>query len=209
LRRQVNVSAVVLAAGSSTRFGAPKLIQPLCGRPVLQYALDAVLASKAYEVLIVLGYASQKIASAVDFGRGRVLLNRSYRNGMATSLKLALRSISPDVSACVVVMGDQPLVTSGLIDRLIEVRVRKPVPAVVPVFGQTLGSPALLDRSLFPEVFELKGDVGAKSVILSHISEVVRVPVDDRRILLDIDTPEDFDQVKNLLQAEHRPAQDK
>ncbi len=142
-------------------------------------------------VVVVLGAHAAEIRRVVKFEGEEVIVNRAYRLGMSASLRAGLGAVK-DADAVIVVLGDQPLVTPATVEAIIQ-RYRKTRAAVVvPVHRGVRGNPVLLDRSLFPEIEEIRGDVGAKAVVARHEDGLVQVDVNDPGILKDIDTPAEY-----------------
>src|SRR5918997_5983315 len=103
------ISAVVLAAGASTRLGRPKQLLELDGKPLLQHVVDALDGAGLDEVVVVLGHEAERIRAAVVLpARGRVVVNRAHRSGQASSLRAGLDAVDAASEAAVVVLGDQP-----------------------------------------------------------------------------------------------------
>ncbi|HEX7419897.1 MAG TPA: NTP transferase domain-containing protein [Thermoanaerobaculia bacterium] len=181
------ISAIILAAGQATRFGSSKQLAPIDGKPLLQHVLDNLAQSKIDDVVVVLGANADEIRKLIRFGRARVVMNPEFADGMSTSIHAALRAI--DADAAMIVLADQPFVSSRTIDALIDEVRRTGAKVMIPTFNGFRGNPVVIDRSLFAEMMEIRGDVGCRSIFGNH--EVTKLAVDDRGILMDIDTPSD------------------
>ena len=188
------ISAVVLAAGLSTRMGEPKLLRPVRGRAILQRVLDALRRTDLDEVVVVLGAESEKVRREVKFEGEKVVLNRAFADGMSTSLKLGLKSVNRLSEAVVVALGDQPFLSPSTVDRMVEAYLERRPPIVVPVVGGVRGNPVLFAKSVFPDVMKIEGDVGAKSVVEGYGDRVLELSVQDSGVLFDIDTPADYER---------------
>jgi len=180
------ITAIVLAAGEATRFGKCKQLMPLDGKPLLQHVLDRVHRSKVDDVAVILGAWADEIRQHV---RDRVIINPDYARGMSTSLQAGLRSLPAHAEAVVVVLGDQPFVEPATIDALLDEYRRSRATIVLPTYDGRRGNPVLIDRSLFARAMELRGDVGFRAIF----GQVAEVPVNDRGVIEDIDTIEDFE----------------
>ncbi len=181
------LSAIVLAAGQAKRFGDCKQLARIDGKPLLQHVLDTLRESKVGDVVVILGAYANEIRQQIEFRNERIIVNPDYEKGMSTSIQAGLRAV--DSEAAFIVLADQPFVTAKTYDLLIDEYRRSRPAAVMPTFNGFRGNPVLVDKSLFPEMMELRGDVGARAILGNH--EVVKVPVDDRGVLLDVDTPAD------------------
>src|SRR6266852_6255238 len=184
------ISAILLAAGQATRFGRLKQLVTLGEKPLLQHVLDNLAQSKIDDVVVILGARADEIREQIQFGKARTVLNPDYANGMSTSIQAGLRAI--DAEAAMIVLADQPFVTPRTIDALIDEYRRVKPSAVVPTFNGFRGNPVIVDRSLFAEMMTIRGDIGCRSIFGDH--PVHLLPVDDRGVVQDIDTPEDFKQ---------------
>ena len=190
-------SAIILAAGTSTRMGAVKQLLRLDDRPLLQHVLDHVRASGVSEIVLVLGASAEAIRREIDAHNSRVVINDSYLQGMGTSLKTGLAAVEPEAEAAIIVLADQPFVQPATLDRLIAEHRRSKAQIVIPTYRGFRGNPVLLDRSVFAEVMALNGDIGCRSIFGSHVEGIVKVPIDDVGILLDIDRQSDLQALRH------------
>jgi molybdenum cofactor cytidylyltransferase len=157
-------AGLVLAAGAGTRFGgAIKQLAPLHGRPLLEHAVDAMLAVHALDrVLVVLGHASYRIRSEVDFGDAEVVVCPEWERGQSASLRCGVAALR-EADAVVVTLGDQPFITpqviAGALDHL------DGHDAVRTTYGGTPGHPVVLGRPVMEAIGELEGDQGARELL--------------------------------------------
>jgi molybdenum cofactor cytidylyltransferase len=193
---QVSIAAIVLAAGRATRMGEQKLLLPLAGRPLVRWAVDAALGSLAVETVVVVGHEAGRLAEVLEGLPVKVVVNSHHEEGMSTSVKAGLGAIGADRDAAIFVLGDQPFVTSALLDRLIErfAETRKAV--VRPLVGDLPANPVLMGSELFSEMLEERGDVGGRTVVARHPDKVCLVTVDDPRVGIDIDSAEDYEAAR-------------
>ncbi len=200
------VTAIVLAAGLSSRMAAPKPVLPLRGKPVLAHVLDALRASRVREILVVLGAEADRVQREVPMGEARVVLNPDYAQGMSTSIRAGLRAASGGREAFLIVLGDQPLVSTATFDALLEQWASTGARILVPTYEGVRGNPVLLHRSLSAEMESLEGDVGCRALVARHGREVVEVQVEDPGILVDVDTVEDLRRIEDALRTGTPPA---
>ncbi|HEY7386353.1 MAG TPA: molybdopterin-binding/glycosyltransferase family 2 protein [Beijerinckiaceae bacterium] len=186
------VGALILAAGRGTRMGGPnKLLAEVAGKPLVRHAVGAALASKAAPVVVVTGHEAEKVATALAGLDVTLVHNPAYADGLSTSLKAGLARFGDEVDGALVLLGDMPRVTSGLLDELIDAfDPAGGALAVVPVRDTHRGNPVLFSKLFFPELQTLTGDVGARGLLGSHGEAVVEVPVSDEAAFFDVDTPE-------------------
>lgn len=173
--------------------GQPKQLLPVGGRPLLGIVVSQVCASRLDEVVVVLGRHAEEIAAAVDLGRARTVVNADYASGMSSSLQAGIAAMGGDVQRVVIVLGDQPDVSSSLIDDLIELQATSGRPAASLSFDGLLHPPVVLDRSLWSDLEELQGDVGCRALIRGRPELVAALPVAGRTgHPIDIDTLDDY-----------------
>ncbi len=192
-----HISAILLAAGESSRFEGTKQLIALDGVNLVDRALATIRRSKVDDIVVVLGNRAEEVRAKIKGSGFRVAVNKRFREGMSTSLKAGVKALPRDSDAVVVILADQPFVTAGLIDRLIAKYLEQSCRVVTSSSGGLVSPPVLFDRSIFEEIALLKGDTGAKSIVLNHKS-AERVEVDPEA-LLDVDTAEDFEKAKELL----------
>lgn len=183
---------MILAAGSSTRLGRPKQLLDLDGEPLLRHTIRNALGSRLDEVVVVLGARAAEIDGAVGYLGQRTVVNPSYEEGQSTSMRLGLESIRPESDAVLFLLGDQPGVRPALIDALLARYDDSRASIVQGRFQGKPGNPVLIARSLFPELAEIEGDEGARSIVAAHRGEISFVDLPDTSAPQDVDTDEDY-----------------
>lgn len=189
----MKIGAVVLAAGSSSRMGAPKQILKFRGQSLLRRAALAALNASCSPVVVVTGAhatASRRELEGLDVIE---TFNAQWATGMPSSIRSGvecLLDVDGDVSAVILLLCDQPHVTAEVISRLAATHRRTNAPLIASSYGDTFGVPALFSRSLFGELVSIHGAGGAKHVIEKHhaAAQFVAFPGGE----VDIDTPSDF-----------------
>ncbi len=197
-KRPHRIVAILLAAGTSTRMGQPKLLLPLRGRPLLAYALGAVRGSAVARTVVVLGAAEEQVRSAVSLDGVDVVRNPDFADGMSTSIRAGVRA-SRSADAFLFVLGDAPFVTSRTVDALIRLWEPGGRGILVPTFRGRRGNPVLIDASLAKEIETLHGDTGFRALFPAHADDIREVDVDDPGVLVDIDTPEELAALEERL----------
>ncbi len=186
-------TGLVLAAGSSRRMGSPKQLLLVGGRPLLEIVVAAACGSRLDDVLVVLGASADEIQGRLDLGRARVLVNPDHASGMASSLRAGIAALGQEVDRVMVILGDQPDVTSRLFDSLLDLQETSGLPAAALSFNGLLHPPVVLRRELWGDLTALEGDVGCRAVIRAKPELVAKLPVeDDLTHPVDLDTPEDY-----------------
>jgi molybdenum cofactor cytidylyltransferase len=190
------IAGLVLAAGTSSRFGRTKQLEPLDGVPLLQHAVDAAAASRLDEIVVVLGARAAHIEAAVRWpDRCRRVLNERFAIGQSTSLLAGLAALGPDVEGVVVLLGDQPGVRPEAIDAVVAAHAEGRGPVVQAAYGGRPGHPTLLTREVWPDLARLTGDEGARSAIAAHPEWRTTVEVGGD-LPPDVDTEEDLTRLR-------------
>ena len=190
------ISAIVLAAGQASRFGQCKQLMPLGEKTLLEHVLDNVRQSRVDDVVVVLGDHAAAIQQQIVFARERVIVNPDFAHGMSTSIQAGLRALPATTDAVMIVLADQPFVTSRTLDLLIDEYLRTRPSVVIPTYNGFRGNPVIVDKSLFSEMMGLRGDVGCRAIFGEHAETIAKLPVDDRGVVTDIDTMEDLERAR-------------
>jgi molybdenum cofactor cytidylyltransferase len=195
-----SIGAVVLAAGTSSRMGAPKLLLPLGDRPVIARVMSAVSATSATPVALVFGPAAERVRAALPPGRWEAVLNRAYHSGMASSLRagtdwLEAQPAVETLLGAVVLLGDQPLVTREMIESLLQRAHEQPERIWAATYSGERRHPVYFPRALFAELQALRGDEGGRSVVARHRDRLEVVEMEPPEAAMDVDTPEEYARV--------------
>ncbi|HID04635.1 MAG TPA: nucleotidyltransferase family protein [Candidatus Caldiarchaeum subterraneum] len=181
----VDVAASIMAAGLSTRFKADKLEAGLGGKPVISWVLEAVEeAGITRRSAVVRRGRLVDLCSRMGF---EVLINERPEEGLSSSIRIAAKWLPSGFDGLLILLGDQPLVSPYTIREIIKEFSKGSGFIVSASIDDNPVNPVVFHRSLVGELMKLRGDVGAKSIILRHLDLVKKIPV-DRRELLDIDT---------------------
>ncbi|MGE5700897.1 MAG: nucleotidyltransferase family protein [Clostridia bacterium] len=202
--KKQGINAVILAAGMGRRMGSTKQLLTLQGGTVLEQVIRLTLAVPFQRVYAVIGHEAERIFHEIKVvdPRFRWLINREYHEGQSTSFKLGMEQASQSAEAVMVLLGDQPFISSRTIEAVYEQGIRMlsdhDVSFVIqPVYEQKPGHPVLFGNCPLELFSSISGDQGAKPVF-SEINVKIGVPVDDPGIHFDLDTPEDVENAKSL-----------
>lgn len=191
------VAGVILAAGAATRMGRNKLLLDAGGQPLICHVIEAASEGGCHKVLAI--YSQEEVKRAIG-NSATCVLNKEARTGQASSLRVGLAAVPEDMAGALVMLGDQPLVGSRTVDRLLRAWRREGArPAMASTYGEKTDwrPPVLVDRSLFPELMTLGGDTGARAVFERRpelLDTVVAAGRED-----DVDTPEDYAKIVRLF----------
>jgi molybdenum cofactor cytidylyltransferase len=185
------IAGIILAAGGAARFGEPKQLLRWHGEPLIRTAILAAISAGLSPIIVVTGAHAAQVERAIARQPITPIRNARWREGQSTSIVAGLGACPPATAAAVFLLADQPHVTPEVIRALIDVHSSESVEIVAPlVQGDRRGNPVLFDRETFPDLQSLRGDTGGREVFSKH--SVRYLTWHDERILLDIDTPEDY-----------------
>lgn len=197
MKEDSRTAAVLLAAGASKRMGTAKQLLPIDGQPLVQHVLNNVRHSSVSEVILVLGHSADAIRSELALESTKVVVNENFLQGMGTSLTSGLAAVDTKMQSALIILADQPFVQPETLDKLIAEHARTRAQIVIPTYRGFRGNPVLLDRSVFPEVMQLSGDIGCRAIFGDHQDGIVKLAVEDVGILLDIDQKRDYENLKD------------
>ncbi len=198
--------AIVLAAGSGSRFGGGKLLAPWRASLLIEAALGAAFAAPVDRVIVVTGADAERVAGAVrDFaervGRAgdlKLVHAADHAEGMGASLRTAAAAVSPQAEGVFVFLGDMPCIPHAVLGPLAQA-VRDGAVAAAPVFAGKRGHPALIGRALIPGLLTLQGDAGARGVLGALGSRLALVQAPDDGVLFDVDAPDDLTRAEGRI----------
>jgi molybdenum cofactor cytidylyltransferase len=182
---------VLLAAGSSSRMGAPKQLLRYRGQPLIRHAAEMAQASAAERVIVVLGANAADVAPALAGLSVEIACNDRWSEGMGTSIQTGVRSAQAlGAGAVILALADQPHMAPPVYNRLIEEGERSGCPIVASEYANTVGVPVLFTKECFAHLLALEPSQGCKGVILAHANSALRIACPEAEA--DIDTPEDY-----------------
>ncbi len=186
-----STAGLILAAGRSTRFGANKLLADVDGRPMLQHVVDFAAAFGLDPVVVVVGPDHAAVAAGLTWRAEEIVVNPEPERGLSSSVRLGLAAlVSSDATRALVLLGDQPFLTSAQTRRILAAQTDAAGPILVPRYEGRPGNPVLLERSAWPLAESLIGDRGMVQVINAHPTLVRYVDLPGANP--DIDTADDL-----------------
>ena len=186
------VALLLLAAGASTRMGRPKQLLPYRGRTLLRHAAETAVVAGCAPIVLVTGALHDELLAEIVGLPILAVHNPDWETGMASSIRAGLAAVAAAAAprAVLVMLTDQPLVTPELLRQLIVQQQATQAPIVAAAYGETLGVPAIFDKSLLPELLKLQGAQGAGRLIARLGAAVGQVAFPAG--LLDVDTPAQY-----------------
>jgi len=193
----MSVAAVILAAGGSIRFGKPKQLAIFQDEPLVRRIVTAAKDAGCAPVVVVVGASAAEIAPALAELSVSIIEHPNWSNGLGSSIAVGVKHatrITPDLDAAILLACDQPFVNAAMLRQLIQMHRENKKPIVASAYAETLGVPALFDRSCFGDLLQLTGDNGAKGIILARRNDVT--PFDFPAAAVDIDTTADYEKLR-------------
>lgn len=180
--------------------GRPKQNLVYRGKTLLQRAVETALSSVCRPVTVVLGANADKIHASIENKDVIIVHNEDWQEGMASSIRCglsALKKSAPDISSVILMLCDQPFVDADLLNAMVEKQL-VPVQIIACAYNDSIGVPVLLNANYFDELLLLKGQEGAKKILLKHKEMVSLVPF----VLgsFDIDTEEDYEKIQTFCE---------
>lgn len=182
--------SVVLAAGGSSRFGSPKQLVRVAGRPLMHTAVTRASEVTGNAVIVVLGSNAAEFAPLLRHSPGTVVVNHEWREGLGSSIRAGVARLPPTCNGVMLVLADQAAVTADDLRRLAGSWRKQPLYIAAALYSGTVGAPAIFPRGTLRELAGLRGDEGARTLLRRNADRLVRVPMPSAAI--DVDTPEDL-----------------
>lgn len=191
------IGAVILAAGSSSRIGQPKQLLSLRGKTLVRACIETASEADCSPVVVVTGSDREKVHLELADANVIEVRNTNWQRGIGSSIRSGVQALidhTPDAEAILLMVCDQPAVNARFIERLIAARDETKKHIVASSYADTVGVPALFDRSLFKELLSLRDEAGAKSIILQKPERVSQLTFPEGAI--DVDTWEDWEKAQ-------------
>ena len=198
--RRIEVAAVLLAAGRSSRMGPQnKLLANFEGVPLVRRVAQRLAESRASATVAVVGHQAERVRDALSGLALSAVDNPRYADGLSTSLKAGVAALPVAADGAMIVLGDMPDISTADLDALIAAFVKAGGRAVVrATHGGKRGNPVILPRALFADVEKLEGDTGARHIVEASDTEVIDVEIGEAASV-DVDTPDAMREAGGVL----------
>ena len=188
------ITNIILAAGQSKRMLKDnKLLIKINKQTMLEKMIFTSLNSNANNTVLVLGYQSDIIQEIIQNNNITTVINTDYKKGLSSSLQCGISALPDDCDAAIIILADMPNIDNQVINRMINsFNPSKNYSIIIPTFNGKKGNPILLARKFFPDILRVKGDKGAKDIIINNKKSILEIPQKNSSVLNDIDTKEDL-----------------
>jgi molybdenum cofactor cytidylyltransferase len=194
------IEGIILAAGLSTRMGAPKLTIEIQGIPIIRRVVRAALESELHHVILVAGPTDSRLTEALSSmekdPRLLQVVNPLPQAGMSSSMRKGMESLSSETAGVMILLGDQPGITENIINKFLASFLKERTKIIVPLVLGRRTTPVIFPASLFSELMEETGDIGGRNVLKRHADLVVELEMGQEYDDADLDTPEDLDKIR-------------
>jgi molybdenum cofactor cytidylyltransferase len=188
---------VLLAAGSSSRLGKPKQLLLYKGKSFLQNMVSAAIGTNLSPVIVVLGAHAGPITDEITGNNVHIIHNQNWEEGIASSIRSgiqALEKINPVSDAVILMVCDQPYITTALLNDLFAEQGKTGKPIVAAYYSGIAGTPVLFHKKFFPELLSLKGDKGAGKILQQQVDWVATISFPMG--VIDIDTTDNYEKIE-------------
>lgn len=195
-------TGIILAAGEADRMGKLKQLLPWKDKTILETVIDNVLDSSYIddEIRVVLGAEADRVKEKIGYyedERLRIKENPDYKEGMSTSLKRGIEDLPEKTKYLVIFLGDQPLITPDIFDMIISEFEENSSDIMLPCYNDTPGHPVIISTKFLPEIKQLEGAMGLKPFLEEHEDLVEHYPINDKKVIIDLDYYDDYQYYKN------------
>lgn len=190
-------AGIILAAGTSSRYGQFKQLLDWKGKPFIRQVTETALQAGLEPVVVVTGFRHTDVASHLQDLPIRLIHNPDFELGQSTSIKAGIRSLPQHIGATVFLLADQPQIPTEVIRALDEAHAGERPSILAPlVLEERRANPVLFDRVTFPDLLNLTGDIGGRGIFDKH--RVTYLPWHDDILIFDVDKPDDYERLKNF-----------
>jgi molybdenum cofactor cytidylyltransferase len=184
------LAAVILSGGASSRMGSPKALLPYQGRPFLEHLLEVTAHREIGARRVVLGAHAEPIAKAIQLKADEVVVNEEWEKGQLSSIQAAIRTLPPGTDGILLCLIDHPLISSALVQDLIEQFYKTKKPIVLPLYEGRRGHPVIFSAALYDELLRAPLETGARAVVWAHHADVEEVHTNEEGCVLNLNDPE-------------------
>ena len=197
----MNISATILAAGSSERMEeANKLLLPYRSEALIKIVSKMLIDSLLDPIFIVTGYEHDKVVKLLPKSLDNIIYNKDWHKGMSRSIYKAISSLPANIDGNMIVLGDMPLIKVETINKLRSAFLNNNGEKIIyaEYFGKQ-ANPVIFPKKYFKEMLLLKGDNGCKDIISQNRKNTLGVSVDSSEVIFDCDTKGDYSDLVSKI----------
>lgn len=191
-RKEKYISAIILAAGESRRMGKPKMLLPFGDTSIIAKLANSAIRSRIDKAIVVLGSGHEEISKQIQDYPLETVYNEAYKEGMLSSVQAGLSNVNDKTEAIMVLLGDQPMIGSNIMNKLIETYRTSRKEIIVATYKAKRGHPILFGSKYKSVVMGLSKENSLKDLLLTHPGDIAEMETDSPEILRDIDTEKDY-----------------
>lgn len=191
-----HIAGIVLAAGSSARFGKTKQLIHWRGMPLIRHVVIKAIEADLSPIIVVVGSQKDEVTAIIIDLPVEIVHNPEWEFGQSTSLVAGLNALNGRQKGCIFLLADQPQVTVPVLRSLVEAHALTSAPIIAPLVLGQRSNPVLFDQVTFADLMEIKGDQGGRAIFSKYPIQWLEWL--DQALLIDIDTPEDLIKLDSL-----------
>lgn len=174
--------------------GSPKGLLTIGGKTFLQHIVDEIQSAGIQDVVVVLGADAETLQKSLQWFHGKIVVNQNWRDGQLSSIITGLNSIQHKTCDGVLICPvDHPLISRNLLSQLVQTFQKNRSKIIVPVYQSRRGHPMIFPSRYFDEIKNASLEIGAREVVRNHPDNIVEMPTEENGIIINIDTPRDYD----------------
>lgn len=197
-----SIYAIVLAAGKASRMGESKVILPIGNKLVIQHCIDNLINAGINNIILVINDNGKDIVKAAGAPPVAVVINNKKDSDMAESVRTGMRLIKNNKASVLISLADQPLIKSKTIKKIINTSFSMPEKIIIPVYKNKKGHPTLFPITLLKKIKQLNS---LRDIILIEKENICYLDIEDKGIILDMDTPDDYNNILRIY-GEYHPS---
>ncbi len=177
--------------------GQPKALLPLQDKPAILHCLTPLLHGSVHEIIVILGGGNEPAAAHLKDMSVKIMYNTIPNSDMAKSVRLGLQAMAPQCGAALICLVDHPVVQPQTIKQIVNAALEQPEKIIIPTYEGRRGHPTLFPRQLLQETYQ---GLHLQAIIQRHPERVVLLPVTDEGVVLEMDTPEEYQAICRRLE---------
>lgn len=187
------IAGIILAAGEASRYGEPKQLLKWRRKPFVRVVAETALRAGLSPVIVVTGAHAEKVEAVIHDLDVKAIHNNDWKDGQGSSIRAGTPHIPDECGGAIFLLADQPQVNASILHALKDKHAEGLYPIVAPMVIDRRANPVLFDRSAFADLMTIEGDTGGRAIFHKH--RVEYLPWHDDGLLLDVDTPEQYQRL--------------